>query len=258
MHMRQEIITNAAIFLVGLVLGSAGLVWAAGAVIMPRGDVVQPRGEQPARLTVAVVEVVPVEQPLPPQVVLNVPYIAEAPDGQWVGNWKNACEEAVVAMVEAFHQNKKTVTAAESKQLMQELFDYQNKRWGSNANSDAARTAAIVEALGLFKVSVQENPTIEAIKKEIAAGRPIISLHRGFDLGNKNIPFVPIGSSYHTLVLVGFDDATGEFITHDPGDLTGGEFRHYAYTTLMASLHDYSFTTNQADGPARVLFTAPK
>ena len=82
--------------------------------------------------------------------------------------------------------------------------------------------------------------------------------HRGFDLKNKNIPFLSTGSSYHSTVIVGFDDAKKEFIVNDDGDLTHGPGHVYDYTLFMNSLHDYDYSDNKADGPARVIFTSPK
>lgn len=198
----------------------------------------------------------PTVTPTPPvQVQLAVPYVNEAPDGNWSGPWKNGCEEAAVVMVEAFYQNKSSVSIAEAKQMMQQLFDEQDREWGSNANSDAARTVQFIHELDLFKARIVEDPTVQQIKEEVAAGRPVITLHRGFELGNSNIPFLATGSSYHTLVVVGYDDARKEFMVHDDGDDKAGTNRRYSYAVVMGSLHDYNYTTKLADGPARVIFT---
>ena len=39
------------------------------------------------------------------EVNLEVPYINESPDDIWTGPWKNACEEASVAMIEKFYDH---------------------------------------------------------------------------------------------------------------------------------------------------------
>lgn len=197
----------------------------------------------------------PAEPPM--QKVLDVPYINEAPDGNWTGPWKNACEEAAIVMVERFYKGQTQVAIADARAALLHLFAFQNKRWGSNANSDAARTADIANSLGLFAARVITDPALEDIKKEIVAGRPVITMHKGFDLGNKNIPFLATGSSYHTLVIIGYDDATGEFITNDDGDEKAGRSRRYAYDVVMSSMHDYNYKTNTTDAPPRALFTSP-
>lgn len=195
------------------------------------------------------------EPALPSQALLEVPYISEAPDGNWTGPWINGCEEAAVAMVESFYKGVKTVSTVDARNLMQQLFDEQDKEWGSNANSDAARTAQLVQTLGLFKVAIKEKPTVEDMQKEIHAGRPVITLHRGFDLGNKNIPFLSTGSSYHSVVVIGYDNVTQEFITNDDGDAKTGKGKRYSYDVFMKSLHDYNYEEKLANGPARVIFT---
>jgi uncharacterized protein YvpB len=107
-----------------------------------------------------------------------------------------------------------------------------------------------------FNTEVKENPTIDEIKNEIKAGRPVISLHRGFDLDNPNIGFSPTLSSYHTIVVIGFDDIRGVFLTNDPGDEKSGASHAYAYETFMNSLHDYNAIDNLADGTPTVIFTS--
>jgi hypothetical protein len=160
-------------------------------------------------------------------------------------------------MVKSFYQGKSTLSAREAASDMQRYFDLQDRVWGSNANADAARMVEIISQSGDFVASMQEQPTIEDLEQELRAGYPVITLHFGRNLHNKNIPFLPSGSYYHVLVLVGFDPMAKEFIVNDDGDTKTGEHRRYGYDLFMASLHDYSFETKKADGPARVLFTRP-
>lgn len=195
---------------------------------------------------------------LPALVELAVPFVPEAPDGIWTGPWKNACEEASLVMAESFYAGQKIVSVAEAKKRMTELFALQDRIWGSNANSDAARTAKIANDHMAFKARVVTNPTVTDIKAELAVGRPVISLNHGKELGNPNIPFLATGSFYHMLVIIGYDDATGEFITNDDGDEKEGAGRRYGYEHFMASVHDYVYATKKTDGPARMIFTTSK
>lgn len=183
-----------------------------------------------------------------------MPYTAEAPGNVWVGPWKNACEEAVIAMAEQFYRQE-TFDLTETRTFMQNLFDVQDKLYGSNANSDAARTNYLINNYSSFTGVVRTNPTFDEIRNEIAEGRPVITFHHGFDLHNPNIPFVPTGSSYHTLILTGYDDVKQQFIVNDPGDEIAGQSHRYDYPVLMNSLHDYDFEEQKANGPARAIFT---
>jgi hypothetical protein len=186
---------------------------------------------------------------------IAVPYVNESPDGSWTGSWKNACEEATITMIDAYYRGDKSVSIESAMAYMQTLFDAQKAASGSDANSDAAVTLGLIQTYAHFGATIVENPTIEAIKAELDAGRPIIALHHGFDLGNKNIPFLATGSSYHATVIKGYDDADQEFIVNDTGDDIDGPDHRYDYAVYMNSLHDYQYTTKLADGPPRVIFT---
>jgi hypothetical protein len=192
------------------------------------------------------------------QANLEVPYISEAPEDIWTGSWKNACEEAVIAMADKYYADAKDVSVAEAKGYLQNLFDVQQKEYGSDANSDASRTLEIIQNHANFRAKLVVNPTIENIKAELDAGRPVLGFHRGFDLQNQNIPFLATGSSYHTTVIKGYDDEKGVFITHDPGDSKEGVDHPYEYELFMNSLHDYNYKTQLANGVPTVLFTFKK
>lgn len=206
-----------------------------------------------------------INQPVAPavnlsKVFLTVPYINESPDGSWTGPWKNACEEASMTMVDKYYYGLSSVSVQEAMKMMNSLFAFQNKTWDSNADSDAARTARIINENTIYNATIIEKPTILQIQKELQGKRPVIVPLYGFDLGNKNIPFVPAprGTSYHMIVIIGYDDTTKEFITNDTGDIKAGASHHYSYDVLMNAIHDYSFVTRHADGPARAIFTYPK
>jgi hypothetical protein len=185
-----------------------------------------------------------------------VPFTLESPEGSWKGPWINGCEEASFTMVEKFYAGQSTMTNAEAEAFMKTLFAYQNKKYGSNANSDAARSVDIINNNTSYKAVIKEDPTIEEIKEELRNGRPVISLHYGFALNNKNIPFLATGSAYHMMVIKGYDDDRGGFITHDDGDEKTGEDHLYEYGLFMNSIHDYIYATQKTNGPARVIFTS--
>ena len=120
------------------------------------------------------------------QVILAVPYVPEAPDGNWTGPWKNACEESSIAMVEYYYTGNSTPSKIASKAFMWDLFSKQNSLYGSNADADSVRTNYLINNFSSFYGKVIDNPTLEQIKKELQQKRPVISLHYGFDLKNKN------------------------------------------------------------------------
>lgn len=187
---------------------------------------------------------------------LEVPFISEAPEKIWSGPWLNGCEEASIAMVDNFYIGKNKVTPKDAAILMNKLFAWQNKIYKSNANSNATRTVEMILKNNLsFKTRIVRDPTLEQIKNELRANRPVISLHYGLDLKNPDLIFRRDGSAYHMVVIKGFDDNTNEFIVHDNGSHKNGVDFRYGYDTLMSSLHDYNHSTNKTDGPATAIFT---
>lgn len=196
--------------------------------------------------------------PVVAKVQLSVPYVSEVPDGRWIGSWKNACEEASITMVQAYYSGQKKVGVASAKAFMQNLFSIERKLWGSDANSDVARTVKLIADNTDFNGRQVEAPSVAEIKAELDAGRPVIAPINGFTLANKNIPFLASGSGYHMFVIVGYDDAAAEFIVNDTGDTVDGPAHRYGYDRLMAAMHDYVNATQKTNGPVRAIFTFPK
>ncbi len=192
------------------------------------------------------------------KITLDVPYINESPDGSWTGPWKNACEEASIAMIDNFYLGQKDVSVKKAMDFMSMLFAEENDIWGSNADADTFRTAKLVNDYTHYNATIKDNPTIEDIKTELQQKRPVIIPVYGKTLNNPNTPFLATGSYYHMFIIIGYDDETQEFIAHDTGDTKTGSDHRYKYETIMNSLHDFNFTNHQADGPARAIFTYPK
>jgi hypothetical protein len=197
-------------------------------------------------------------QTVPAKVQLAVPYISEVPDGRWYGSWKNACEEASIAMVDRYYVGVKKTTIAWQKAYMSNLFVIERKLWKSDANTDVDMTVRLINDNTSFSAYAFEEPTVDDIKKELDAGRPVIAPIDGFKLANKNIPFLASGSGYHMFVIIGYDEPQKAFIVNDNGDVKSGVGIRYAYDRVMSTMRDYSFKRNKTDGPARAIFTHPK
>jgi len=192
------------------------------------------------------------------KIVLPVPYTSEIPTGSWTKPWNNACEEASIIMVDSFYSGDTEISKTTAINKMTPLFKIENKIFGSNADTDATRTAKLANEYLNFTATIKNKPTIEEIKNQLRNNHPVITLHYAKNLKNPNHRWRVGGSYYHMMVLIGFDDNTEEFITNDSGDSkTGGGYR-YSYLDIMKSLHDFNHQTHRADGPARVLFTSSK
>ncbi len=192
------------------------------------------------------------------KVTLDIAFMSEAPDGNWTHPWSNACEETVTLMVDKYYTGQSTIGISEAKSYLVDLFGKEEALFGTNRNADASQMLEIISRYTGFHGEIVRNPTLEDIKREIKEGRPVITLHRGFDLHNPNIEFSPTLSSYHTIVIIGYDDNRKMFITHDPGDEVDGEGHKYSYSVVMNSMHDYNIADNKADGAPTAIFTSPK
>lgn len=192
---------------------------------------------------------------------LPVPFIPEAPDGLMVKPWNNSCEEASISMLDEYYSGSREKQTAKdkAKKSILRYVDIENQIFGYNANTNASEIKRVVNQYSkYFETSIRTNPTLEDIKNELKANRPIIALLYGYDLKNPRILFSRTGSYYHTFVIKGFDDTTKEFIVNDNGDLEKGLDLRYSYDTIMGALRDYDHKTQKTVKPATVLFTSQR
>ncbi len=188
-------------------------------------------------------------------VSLKVPYTSEIPNGSWIKPWNNACEEASIVMIKGYYFGYEATTKQIAMADMKPLFKIEDKIFGSNADTDAARTAKLINDYTDFSAKVKTNPTLEEMQNELNEGRPIIAMLNMKNIVNKYHRFRAGGSYYHVFVIIGYDDNTQEFITNDNGNSTTGAGYRFRYDDIMNNLHDFNHATKRADGPPRVLFT---
>ncbi|MCC7523140.1 C39 family peptidase [Candidatus Uhrbacteria bacterium] len=180
---------------------------------------------------------------------LPVPYVPQAIDGRWVAPWDEACEEASLLMVEGYYEKNIVVDEQIAKKRMQSMIDWEMVVFNKFDDTDADETRRLIDEHAAFEAHIIRNPSLDSIKDELSAGRPVIAMVDMFDLYAER----DLGDSYHVLVISGFDVAKKEFIVRDPARDT----RRFSYTRLMAALHDYDPITREASGVPTVLFTSP-
>ena len=118
---------------------------------------------------------------------LKVPYTTQIPIGYWANPWSNACEESSVKMVEEFYKGRTGKIAKQTAiNMIRPFFSWENSVFGENYDSNSYRTLKMINEKTLFTGEILRNPTIQQIKDYIKLGLPVISLHYGFDLPNKN------------------------------------------------------------------------
>lgn len=189
------------------------------------------------------------------EVNISVPFTSQAPQGNWSEPWQNACEEATIAIVDFFY-NDKTFSSLEiaAKEILS-IFNQKNALYGTSKDESLNTVIGIIKNLNSnWTARKILNPTIEDIKKEIDAKRPVIFPLYGQMVSNPY--YTPPGPNYHMIVVSGYDDASKEFIAQDVGTRHGKNFR-FSYDELMAANFDLS-KPNYTDGDKAVLFTSPQ
>ena len=175
------------------------------------------------------------KKPVPAEINLKVPFTPQAPHANWELPYGEACEEASVLMVHYYFE-KKTFTKESADKEIKKLVDFQNKKYGFYKDSTADETARFIKDYWKYKKVRVLPATIDAIKQELAAGRPVIIPAAGRLLGNPN--FRRPGPLYHMLVVKGYTK-DGKFITNDPGTRRGANYI-YDQKVLMNAIHDWN------------------
>lgn len=174
------------------------------------------------------------EEKIPSEFLLDVPFISQSPYAKWDERDEESCEEASIVMVHYFRQ-KKVLTKELMRRELDALIEFQIKHYGDYKDSDAEGIAGLArEYYGYQNIKVAYDVVIDNIKREIAAGNPVIVPAAGRLLHNPY--FTSPGPLYHNLVLIGYNGKG--FITNDPGTRRG-EGYFYSYDVLYNAIHDF-------------------
>ncbi len=165
---------------------------------------------------------------------LAVPFSSQAPRGDWSLPWQEACEETSALLVDAFWRGV-TPTEDEVVTSIQRLVDWQKEHLGFYQHTTAAETATMIRSVfGYRRVDVTYGISIEDLRREVRAGRPVIVPLAGRLLGN---PFYTVpGPAYHMLIVKGVAD-NGDVITNDVGTRHGRNLT-YSADVFLRAMHD--------------------
>ena len=177
------------------------------------------------------------ESDVPSEYNLAVPFTSQAPHGNWVPPYKEACEEAS-ALMAAFYFQKEPDGQIDPETADEEILRivaFEDTFFGYNADTTAAETALLIENYYHLTTELVMNPTADQLKEQIAAGYPIIMPAAGRELGNPY--FTAPGPRYHMLVIKGYTEEG--FITNDPGTRHGEDY-FYSTDVLLNAIHDWN------------------
>ncbi|MFA5945862.1 MAG: C39 family peptidase [Patescibacteria group bacterium] len=165
-------------------------------------------------------------------------FTSQAPFGEWSDpRQQDGCEEASVFMAVKWALSQ-TFTPDEAKTAIIGMSDWEKITFGSFMDTSIDDTAdrLLRQYLNFTNFEVKKNIGPADIRAELALGRVVIIPIDGTKLNNSN--FTDGGPLRHMLVVTGFDEASSEFITNDPGTRMGEGYR-YSSSTIASALRDY-------------------
>ena len=176
---------------------------------------------------------------IPPEFHLAVPFTTQAPWSNWGQPYQDACEEAAVLNVHYFYEGKTFTKEIADREIL-DFVDFENSYLGFYRSTTAAELVDVTKAyLGYDRIDILEDPTVDDIKAQVAAGRPVIVPAAGRELGNPF--FTQPGPIYHMYVIRGYDQ--NNFYTNDIG-IGRGENYVYDIDVVMSSISDWDGVGN--------------
>ena len=181
----------------------------------------------------------PIEAPKPVLKTIKhiVPFTSQAPTGDWSQSaFQDGCEEASTLMVWMAREGKR-LTREEVKAKLLDMAAFQTKLIGHGVDTDAADTHEYLlkQYFDLAETQVVYDFDLAELK-EVVMTHLVIVPTNGQALGNPN--FTAPGPLQHMLVIKGYDMATQEFITNDPGTRKGEGYR-YPEQVLYDAIREY-------------------
>lgn len=166
-----------------------------------------------------------------------VPFTSQAPTGDWTKSaFQDGCEEASSIMV-WMARTGQTMTREEVRVKLIDMAKFQEKLLGHGVDTNIEDTNEYLlkQYLEITDARIVEDIALEDLKEALFDGLVIVPTN-GRALGNPN--FTPPGPLQHMLVLIGYDVATKEFITNDPGTRLGQDYR-YSEQVLFDAIREY-------------------
>lgn len=143
---------------------------------------------------------------------------------------------------------KETITPESAEKDIQKIADYEDSILGTSIHVSAADVTKVLGGYFSFRqFQFFENAGKADIIREIEKGNIVIVPASGAGLLNPHFSDpLPLN---HMLVIIGYDPATREFVTNDPGTKYGKNYR-YDEDVLYRAMWDYP--TGPADDPAAI------
>lgn len=193
-----------------------------------------------AEKAIVVQEKVQVEEQLPDKVNWPVAFAMQAPFSDWSMPYQEACEEAALILASKYFTNEK-VDKKTMKQEILSLIEWEKEKFGLFTDTSLAEVKTMAEEYFKLKTKIDEDVSIENIKKQLALGNLVLAPAAGREL--KNPFFKQPGPLFHMLLIRGYEG--DEFIVNDVGIGRGFGYK-YKMETLINAIHDLPLSTDGA------------
>lgn len=185
------------------------------------------------------IALLPREGETPDSVHHDVPFISQAPLGEWNdGRQQEACEEAAVLMAMAWANNA-PLDPHQSRDAVVAMSDWERSSFGYYQDTSAADTLdRLMRAYsGFGNATLKKGVDADDLKDLLRTGDIAVVPINGRALGNPH--YDPPGPLRHMLVVTGYDADTDRFFVHDPGT-RHGEDMSFEAARLMTAIGDYA------------------
>ncbi|MBI1961716.1 MAG: C39 family peptidase [Parcubacteria group bacterium] len=164
---------------------------------------------------------------------LAVPFQSQAPHADWSLPYQEACEEASLIMADRFFSGD-SLSADQMDSAIKELVAWEQNTFGYYEDTTAAEVAFIWQEYFKGSAVLDDDVSVENIKRHISSNKLVVVPAAGRMLGNPY--FTGDGPLYHMLIIRGYTPT--QFITNDPGTKRGEEFV-YTHAALINAIADW-------------------
>lgn len=165
-------------------------------------------------------------KPLPPSLLIKVPFTPQAPTANWDELHNEACEEASAIMANAYFSQIKSLPPAAVEAEISKLTSWQNENFGYHLSIDNKELVRMIEAN--YELEAEIVPITETtIKRALADNKLVIWPGNGQIIGNPY--YTQPGPIYHMMLITGYNEQG--LIANDPGTKRGQDYQ-YSYQTL--------------------------
>ncbi len=184
---------------------------------------------------------------IPPRLILQVPFSAQAPTDNWDRN--EDCEETSITMANSYLTGNTSdkLPAAAAQNAINNLKAWESKNLGYNENTGADATTKLAEGAFNLKIDQIKDFTSDDLKKALLDNHPILLPINAKLLNNPQ--YKNGGPLYHMIVVRGYKGDT--FIVNDPGT-NNGDGNEYSFTTLQNAAADWDNATKTIDTKIKI------